>query len=163
MGQPTYANSTLPDNWVALRLTLEDYLALARQGFVAAEYREAGGRRLGPYYRLHWRREGRQQVRYLGSDPARAEAIRAALAELQQARHLELHLRRVVARAAACRRAGRRQLAPLLAERGLHLHGTAIRRSRKVQASARVERSCEASSYVSPYPWNTEEQNHEPD
>jgi hypothetical protein len=40
-----------------LRLSPGDLRALARQGFVTAERR--GGR--GPYYKLRWRRGGRQR------------------------------------------------------------------------------------------------------
>ena len=51
-----------------LCLAAEDLRALARQGFVAAEWR--GGR--GPYFKVRWRVGGRVRVRYLGRDPGRA-------------------------------------------------------------------------------------------
>ena len=62
-----------------LHLAAEDLRALARQGFVAAEWR--GGR--GPYFKVRWRVGGRVRVRYLGRDPGRAARARAALEAMQ--------------------------------------------------------------------------------
>jgi hypothetical protein len=68
------------DGLAGLRLSPGDRTALARQGFVSTEFRE--GRR--PFYKLRWRRGGRQHTRYLGQEPARAERVRAALDRLQR-------------------------------------------------------------------------------
>ena len=73
----TTAGRTAPDPFAGLRLTAADRNALARQGAVVAEYRSRQGRRWGPYFKLRWRHDGRQQVRYLGRDPALAKSIRA--------------------------------------------------------------------------------------
>lgn len=109
-----------------LRLSPADLAALARQGFVTAERR---GRRT--YYKLRFRRGGRQQVRYLGSDPARAAAVERALDQLQQARRHELELPRLTAAARRTMRESKQTLAPLLEAEGLRFHGYAIRRPRR--------------------------------
>ena len=56
------------DALARLGLGPADRAALARQGFVAAEWRRRGGRRWGPYFKLRWRRGGVQRVRYLGRE-----------------------------------------------------------------------------------------------
>jgi hypothetical protein len=56
---------------------------LMRQGYVAETWREYRGRRLGPYYRLWWREEGRKRSVYLGRDAALAEEVRASLRQMQ--------------------------------------------------------------------------------
>src|SRR5256885_3352521 len=76
-----------------LGLSTAEYQALTEQGFVAAERRQHNGRVCGPYYKLRWRLNGRQKVRYLGRDHGHAERVRAALADLQRPAHL---LRQVV-------------------------------------------------------------------
>ncbi len=67
-----------------LGLTRNDIAALRRQGFIAAEYCVRGGRRFGPYFKLRWRCGGRQRVRYLGRDCRLAEAVAAAVKQLQE-------------------------------------------------------------------------------
>ena len=77
-GQP--AVRSLEDRFphlASLNLHAGDWAALARQGFVAAERR---GDRY--YFKLRFRRQAAQIVRYLGS-AARANAVRAELEVLQ--------------------------------------------------------------------------------
>ena len=75
-----------------LRLRAADVFALASQGFVSLEKR--GNRR---YWKLRFRRDGRQVVRSIGS-AEQAHAVRAELAELQtdarQQRELKVLARR---------------------------------------------------------------------
>ena len=53
----------------------------SRQGAIVATWREHQGRKLGPYYRLAWREEGRQRSRYLGVlDLGRGKGARTACA-----------------------------------------------------------------------------------
>ena len=101
-----------------LELTAVEHAALARQGSVAAETR-------GPsrYYKLRFRVEGRQQVRYLGKDPSVAKAIARELKSWQTGRQLGVVLGRLAKRARARLRAARAQLAPLLEQDGLWFHG----------------------------------------
>ena len=58
--------------------------AFSRQGVVVATWREYEGRRLGPYYRLAWREEGRQRSLYLGCSTWVVEKVRELLAGLQR-------------------------------------------------------------------------------
>ena len=116
-GSPNY------DPLADLGLSGEDLACLARQGCVTAEFRGQSG----PYYKLRWRRDGRQRVLYLGRDSTRAEEVRAALEisrmPLRRARRLSLQMKKA--------RRGlqevRNMVAPLLAVHGLHYHGYAAR------------------------------------
>jgi hypothetical protein len=68
----------------ALRRWLTDRTAmLSRQGYIVETWREYRGRRLGPYYRLRYRAEGRGRSIYLGRDAAFAEEVRDRLRDLQ--------------------------------------------------------------------------------
>jgi hypothetical protein len=107
-----------------LGLAAEDLRALARQGFVAAEARR--GR--GPYYKLRWRRGGRQRVRYLGRDPGRAARARAALEALQRPLRAARLLARLLGEARRRLREARRLLTPRAEARGLRYHGYTARR-----------------------------------
>ena len=56
----------------------------ARQGSVAATCRYRDGKRIGPYYRLAYREDGRQWSVYLGRAGAVVERVRQILHKLQQ-------------------------------------------------------------------------------
>jgi hypothetical protein len=119
-----------PGALAELGLRPADLDALAKRGFVAADSRPSrAGPPRGPYYKLRWREGGRQRVRYLGTDPARAEAVRDALAELHRPARLARGLARLLAEARQRLRRVRRALQPHLAARGLRLHGYAARRA----------------------------------
>jgi len=109
-----------------LALSDEELSALTRQGSVLSEKR--GGQFI---YRLRFRVDGRQRVRYVS--PRDAAALEAELALLQ--RRVRAH-RRVTRLAALARQLlGQRKstLAPLLEARGYHFHGHAVRRRRNVK------------------------------
>jgi hypothetical protein len=108
-----------------LGLSAENLGYLARQGFVARERR---GER--DYFKLRFRRGGRQVVRGLGTDPQLAAQIRNELQQLQADRRAELHLAKLDREARRRLRAAKQALQPHLESRGLHFHGLAIRRSR---------------------------------
>jgi hypothetical protein len=80
----------------ALGLSSDDLEALKRQGFVATDYRHRGRRLYGPYFKLRWRRKGRQKVLYLGQARHRAEQVRAALTEWQRPSRLMRQLSRLL-------------------------------------------------------------------
>ena len=109
----------------ALRLTGDDLTALRRQGFVTAERR---GKRI--YFKLRFRRDRQQVVRYIGSDPDKAEAVQRELDHLQEDRKKELELSRLTEKAKKMLRKSKWVLAPLLAEEGFAFHGRQIRRRR---------------------------------
>ena len=57
---------------------------LDRRGSVVQTWRECAGRRLGPYFSLIFRQEGRQRSLYLGSDPQLAGEVREWLEQAQK-------------------------------------------------------------------------------
>ncbi len=61
-------------------------LTLARQGAIVPSWRYRAGRKLGPYYRLAYRDQGRQKSIYLGASQALVQKIRALLDEIHRPR-----------------------------------------------------------------------------
>jgi len=96
-----------------------------------ASWREYNGRKLGPYYRLAYREEGRQRSIYLGRCRARVEKVREALDAVQAPRRQERCLRRMKAEAKAGLRAAKAELDRQLRAVGLSLKGFEIRGRRR--------------------------------
>ena len=149
MNESNRVLTALPTALAALALPAEDLEALTRQGFVAAEPRRRGGRPLGPFFKLRWRRSGRQRVRYLGKDPARADAVRAALEGLRRPVRLARQAARLLAEARKRLRQVKQALAPRLAAGGLHLHGYEARRT-AAPAVAAVQDAAKEGCLVGP-------------
>jgi len=124
------------DSLARLRLAADEQQALAQQGFVSAEYREQNGRRYGPYFKLRWRQDGRQRVRYLGRDLSRAEQVSAALANLQRSLQLVRDASSMMAEVRKEMRKLKETLEPHLASQGMHLHGYIARRKTKPRSEA---------------------------
>ena len=99
--------------------------ALAQQGFVNQERR---GKRT--YFKLRFRRAGRQIVRYLG-DEMRAAAVATELAAHQSDTRILQQLRLLTKAANRLLRDGKKRLQPILAANGLAFHGLAIRHPRQ--------------------------------
>lgn len=100
---------------------------LGHQGAVIETWRTRGGRRLGPYFALKLRVDGRQRSLYLGADAQLAGEVRAELAQLQAPvrnqrwfRRQEQVIRRELAR---CRNELNRELSSSL----LYAKGSEIR------------------------------------
>ena len=108
----------------ALALSNEQLTALARQGFVAAEYR---GKR-GPFFKLRFRCKGRQMVRYLGKDVEAAERVRNAVVQLQAEHQVARQLRRLTNQARAVLRAAKLDLREGVRAAGFDFHGLEIRK-----------------------------------
>jgi hypothetical protein len=106
-----------------LSLTEQDLNALESQGCLALEHR--GDR---SYYKLRFRRGGRQVVRYAGQEAA---LVAEELKTLQAARRLQRELNKLNLAARQALREGKLILEPLLVERGFRFHGLAIRRTRR--------------------------------
>lgn len=107
-----------------LALTPDDYRDLRRQGSVCSE-----GRRGTIYFKLRFRTaDGRQRVRYLGSDPVVAESIRRELRQLQTHRRCRTELSRRHREARKLLQQVKRNLAEVIATQGFNFHGFAIRR-----------------------------------
>jgi hypothetical protein len=91
-------------------------------------------------YKLRFRFNGRQQVRYLGIDPIKIESIRLALTLLQRYRILKHAIHDLCHEARKAMRNGKRQLAPQLESAGYKFHGLAIRRPRQQCRDATINR-----------------------
>ncbi len=115
-----------------LRLGAEELAALARQGFVCGEGRGPGLAR----YKLRFRCAGRQRVKYLGSDPARAGRVRQELGALQALSRLDRRLARGTRAANRALRAVKGRLGPLLLP-GYAFRGLAVRRKRRPKIDGR--------------------------
>jgi hypothetical protein len=125
------------------RLMSDNAALLTKQGAVVAAWRWRGGRRLGPYYSIHFRDAlGRQRAIYLGPEGELVVAARRALVELQTPRRLKRRLaeaRRALAREAA---AARREMDDGLQRLGLRRQGHEIRGwSRRSTAAGADERA----------------------
>jgi hypothetical protein len=108
-----------------LGLTDEDLNALAHQGFVAPERRQAG-----TFFKLRFRRDGRQVVRYVGG-PEKAACVATELKTLQVARYNRRELDKLGRVARQLLRDAKAKLEPPLLELGFKFHGRAIRRPRR--------------------------------
>jgi len=119
---------------IALGLSDKDLRALKQQGFISVEYR---GHR-GPFFKLRYRVEGRQFVKYLGSNPQEADHIRNELAALQADHHLMQELQRLTVEASGVLRSAKRGLKSQLLHAGYAFHGFTIRRTLE-HASGKAE------------------------
>ena len=111
-----------------LGLTDEDVLSLVNQGFLTAEYRVHGAARLGPYFKLRWRSNGRQRVKYLGRDVDRAEAISDAISSLREGKRRQDQLAALVADARKSLRRAKQAMNAAMANQGRYFHGFAGRK-----------------------------------
>lgn len=109
----------------SLRLNDTDLDELSHQGFIRQDKRGDRG-----YYKLRFRRRGKQVVRYIGN-AERAAAVESELAGLQSEAAARRELRAVVRVANKMLRDSKTQLEPILAFHGLVFHGLSIRRARK--------------------------------
>ncbi len=135
MQSTTSSNPSIKDHRLAdfpalasLRITDNDLEELSTQGFVCEERR--GDRR---YFKLRFRRNGKQVVRYVGNAD-RAAAVESELSELQYEATV---MRDLKARAKIARRMLREAkmlIEPTLEANGFAFHGLAIRQPRKRSA-----------------------------
>ena len=118
-----------PQGLAQLGLSALALSALARQGFVTSEYR---GER-GPFFKLRFRLQGRQQVKYLGKDPHVAQQIAQELRVLQAPRQLDRELQQLAREARATLRKVKQDLAPLVGAIGRSFHGLVVRDRSKTE------------------------------
>jgi hypothetical protein len=109
---------------VAVRLSASDLNELARQGFVCAERRNNKS-----YFKLRFRQNGKQVVRYIG-DAERACQVLEELDALQAEAKSLRRLRAMVKYAKAKLREVKLEVIPILEANGLVFHGLSIRRPR---------------------------------
>ena len=115
-----------PAALLALGLSDEELHALRSCGWVR---RTARGRQ-SQIFELVYRFNDRQRRRYLGTDAALANTIRAALNDWQRDRNGRLELQRAVRQAGDQLRASKNRLTEPLAAAGYHFHGRTIRKFR---------------------------------
>ena len=102
-------------------LVLAERRRFAAQGSVVAGWREYGGRRLRPCFRLAYREGGRQQSIYLGRCAELARRVRELLAGLKRPRRQRRLFARLMAQVRASLRSAKVELERRLAVRGIRL------------------------------------------
>lgn len=122
------------DDSVDQRLrAVEQFLAeheerLAQQGAIVMTYRQRGGRRLGPYYRLTCRNSKQRQVSiYLGLEGPVITFTRQRLDQLQERRRQQRFWKNVRREVHKKLKVARVELAAELAQLGLRSQGAEIR------------------------------------
>jgi hypothetical protein len=115
-----------PTALIDLGLSDEELQALRSGGWVRRTVRG----RQSQIFDLVYRTRGRQRRRYLGTDEALANTIRAALSEWQRARTSRLERQRAVREAGQQIRATKYRLSEPLLAAGYHFHGRQIRKFR---------------------------------
>jgi hypothetical protein len=111
----------------ALRQIAARPKVFARQGTIVASWREYRGRKLGPYYRLAYRKDGRQRSIYLGRSQSLIERVRAALAALRAPLRRLRSLAKMQESIRTSLRREKIRLDGMLREFGLYLKGFEVR------------------------------------
>ncbi|MBN2580855.1 MAG: hypothetical protein JXB10_17855 [Pirellulales bacterium] len=107
---------------------------LSRQGAIVASWQTYRGRRLGPYYRLAYRAEGRQRSIYLGKSKSLLRQVRRLLRKIQESVQTRRSLRRTHKAFQAIRKEQHARSRIALSKIGLELHGYALRGWRRYLA-----------------------------
>lgn len=106
---------------------LADQIAVLRyQGFVSCERHH--GR--SEVFKLRFRINGQQQVRYLGTSPLEAARVARAVKALQRATRLQREMQKLQQESRAGLKAAKRLLSPVLKAAGYQFHGLSVRHSR---------------------------------
>jgi hypothetical protein len=125
-GRPTSAAQETPA-LAAIGLTDDELAALRRQGFVSHETRRSRA-----CFKLRFRTQpdGRQSVRYIGTDPVVAHEVEQELAQLQRPRLIDRDLGKIAQQTGQAIKAAKANLMPHLEPAGYRFHGLAVRRKR---------------------------------
>ena len=107
----------------------------ASQGSVVATWRVRAGKRFGPYYRLAYRRHGRQRSIYLGPRHL-AYRLREFLAQLQRPHRRHQLYKRLQAQVRASLKHAKAQLAQQLAPLAITLKGYEFRGAARALSKA---------------------------
>jgi hypothetical protein len=111
-----------------LELQAEDREQLRHQGFVARETRNGAD-----YFKLRFRRQGRQVAIGLGRDPQFAERIGRELAQIQANRRFEREQARMIRATRGLLRRAKLELEPVLRNAGYGFYGYEIRKLREAK------------------------------
>ncbi|MBN2579095.1 MAG: hypothetical protein JXB10_08900 [Pirellulales bacterium] len=107
---------------------------LARQGAIVASWQTYRGRKLGPYYRLAYRAEGRQRSIYLGKSKTVLRQVRRLLKKIQEPIKTRRTLRRAHKAFQAVKKEQHARSRIALREAGLDLRGYDLRGWRRYLA-----------------------------
>jgi hypothetical protein len=130
---PEKSSSAEQPTHPALRLIAARPDIFSRQGHIVATYRRkksatSGAVKLyGPYYHLNYREDGRQCAVYLGAASPVVEAVRAALAKIQQPFAQNRLFQSITREANEAIRMQKRRINAMLRPYGLHLKGMELR------------------------------------
>ena len=95
-----------------------------RRGSVVSSWRTYRGRRLGPFFSLRYRLDGRQSAIYLGRSIVLADQIKGLLREVQQERLFARLERQARAELCVCKQLWERDLASMgLTRKGFEVRG----------------------------------------
>ena len=108
----------------------------ATQGSVVATWRARAGKRFGPYYRLAYRRHGRQRSIYLGPRHL-ADRLRELLAQLQRPHRRHQLYKRLQTQVRASLKHAKAQLAQQLAPLAITLKGYEFRGAARALSKTR--------------------------
>ena len=106
---------------------------LSRQGEVVAGWRVYRGKKLGPYYRLTYRQEGRAHCVYLGRWSGLVQKVRRLLDQWQEPLRRQREWTRMRQSVKTSLGANKLRLATELAQAGLRLQGYEVRGWRKLR------------------------------
>jgi hypothetical protein len=106
----------------------------SRQGTIVASWRTYNGRKLGPYYRLAYRTEGRQRSIYLGKSKNLLRQVRRLLEKLQKPIKTKRFMQRAQKTFQEVMKKHKAQFRIDLLKVGLQLRGYAVRGWRRWRA-----------------------------
>ncbi len=109
-----------------LGLTEGEIAELRQQGFMAHERR----RGQSDVFKLRFRINGRQQVRYVGTSPIEAKRVELAVKTLQRAKRAQCEMRKLQQESRVGLKAAKSLLSPVLKAAGYQFHGLSVRHSR---------------------------------
>ncbi|MBN2581188.1 MAG: hypothetical protein JXB10_19560 [Pirellulales bacterium] len=112
---------------------------LARQGAIVASWRTYNGRKLGPYYRLAYRAEGRQCSLYLGKSSRLVRQARRLLEKIQKTTKTQRMFRNAQRVFQKYMRRHQARFRIQLLQVGLQLRGYAVRGWRRWRARLRSQ------------------------
>ena len=122
----------------------------ARQGAVVASWRVYRGRRLGPYYRLAFRDQGRQESLYLGRCQGLVDWVKRLIVWIQRPLRHRRGMRKAIARAKIALRRSKDDLAELLSTIGIRMKGWEFRGTEQAISRQEAQRRKIAEMMRSP-------------
>jgi len=118
-------------------LAMQELLAVG--GSVRSYWKNYRGKRLGPYYRVDYHKDGRRRSLYLGSDPRLAGEVGRLLENWQRGRRQDLCVRRLRKKIRASLRQEKANLQKLLAPLGFRMKGYSFHEIKKQGSKTSAE------------------------